>query len=322
MTDQEQIISTIYEALMKLKGCTPSTKKSAEQFSSDFDNLKTSLNESLNKFGDSLKDHVKEYNNLACEKEETAKQLEEMKNQKNELQNKYDKLDEEHSELNNNFNNLSAGKERLQKDFDALKIEKEKLETEKCELNKKISEAETTNSKLNEKYDGLEKEHNDLKKKHEDLETECNKVHEDNEGLNKILNKFADLENTISTFESLPEDVKSGLTGIINNSMPETIILSATSPSKIQNFYEKVQKDYIKSQNEEILKKLATIFDYMLDTMSKISPNYKKITVKAGDQLDDKIHFHIENKEMGEIEAVILNGLMKNEKVEIRALVK
>ena len=190
------------------------------------------------------------------------------------------------------------------------------------ELDEKIIELENKIKNLEEKCSNLEKERNDVKATCENLKKEHNEARAENEKLNEFLIKFAELKNTISTFESLPENVKSGLTGIINNSMPETIISSAISPSKIQNFYEKVQKDYIKNQNNETLGKLGIIFDYMLDTMSKISPNYKKITVKTGDQLDDKIHFHIENKESGEIEAVFLNGLMKNDKVEIKALVK
>lgn len=313
----------------------------------EFERLQNEL-AAARKENDEVKESLgkdKEY--LRREKEELRESLmkekEERQKERNELETKFEKLavnyselGKKHSELTDNFNNLKDEKESLEAKNSGLEakiaaLDKESrdkiaaLEGENRELERNLSES---NAALSEKIEALEKvssENGILKEKCENTGKERDKTRLENEKLKEALEKFGELGDALSAFGSLPDEIKEGLSTVLGEGTPENILKCAINSKNIKNLGDMIWENHIKNDDldDETSENLKRLFDYMLNTNSRLYPDITlKISVSAGEPFDDEKHLHLGGQSRGNVTKVLLNGLEKNGKVEIKAIVK
>lgn len=196
-----------------------------------------------------------------------------------------------------------------------------KISEELCFYKKQLDSLELENNKLVKERDCLlnQKQKNELMI--QQLKNECKQMQNELAVAKKSLLPYAGLIKVTDAYENLPIKIKNAMKNLLGKGAPEELIACGLRQSYLSNFWEAARM-YAMNQEYDIARGLGILFEFLVDVYEKTNSAAEKLNVKIGESFDDKKHIHCEGKNRVKVTEILMKGLVINETVVLKAIVR
>ena len=189
---------------------------------------------------------------------------------------------------------------KIREENEILKTEIDDLKTQLRESNGKVSDLDSRNKKLQKDNDKLKNENSEL---------------------NAALKPFAKICKMLDAYTQIPPKVKDSVKNLLGKGSPEELISCSLRQGNLENLWESGRVLAMR-QEYSSAKTIGVLLEIMIELYEKFNSSAKMLSVRIGENFDDRKHIHCENKNRVKITEVLLPGLLLKETVSLKAIVR
>lgn len=202
--------------------------------------------------------------------------------------------------------------------YQLINSENKRLSDDKSELQKQIDLNEKELNNLRNENIRLNYDKSEQQKQISLKEKELTDLRDDNNKLNK---RYRCLDEMYEKFCSLDDEMIRSFQLIINTSSATSFLISGTDFEALNLYFKKVCMEY-KKYNDEQMRILNDVFDYLFDEFNKLNVEYSRNDTIVDDEFDGCIHARTaDSLPVGKITKVIMRGF-SNEHTLVKSFVE